>query len=208
GCDRRAAGGSRRTSDARSSRRSTTLVPALRACAALRRASLGLARRWFSRCALIALAAIAACGASRQEVEIARTARYRGDKLAMFAAARAATAERYRITLSDETTLRIETAGRWYTPDGLGASERNNAMRDVPDRSIHLRMIVRLVPRGDDWGIAIEPVMMRYFAGRPNPDLLAPDDPSLPGWAHGKVEQLSSAIHRALASYQVQEPPR
>src|ERR1041384_7913927 len=52
GCDRRAAGGSRRTSDARSSRRSTTLVPALRACAALRLASLGLARRWSSRCAL------------------------------------------------------------------------------------------------------------------------------------------------------------
>jgi hypothetical protein len=39
GCDRRAAGGSRRPSDARSSRRSSTLVAGLRACAALRHAS-------------------------------------------------------------------------------------------------------------------------------------------------------------------------
>jgi hypothetical protein len=158
---------------------------------------------------LIALAAIApACGASRQEIELARTAHYRGDKLAMFAAARAATADKYRIATSDETTLRIETTGRWYTPDGLGASERNHDMRDVPDRSVHVRMIVRLVPRGDDWAVAVEPVMMRYFAGRPNPDPLALDDPSLPGWAHGRVDQLYSAIHHALASYQVAEPPR
>jgi hypothetical protein len=150
----------------------------------------------------VALAALPACAASRQQVEVARTAHYRGDKLAMFHTARVATADKYRITTSDETTLRIETAGRWYTPEGLGASERDD-MRDVPDRSIHLRMIVRLVQRGDAWAVEIEPVMMRYFTGRPNPDRLAPDDPSLPGWAHGRVEQLHAAIHQALASYQV-----
>lgn len=153
-----------------------------------------------------AAGALAACAASRQEVTAARTARYRGDKLAMFQAARQATADKYQIAMSDETTLRIETAGRWYTPEGLGASERNNDMRDVPDRSIHLRMIVRLVPAGDDWTVAIEPVMLRYFAGRPNSDPLQLDDPSLPGWTGGRVDQLYSAIHRALARYQVAPP--
>jgi hypothetical protein len=167
-------------------------------------------RRVTNRVAVIAIAialaagvALSACAASRQEVELARGARYRGDKLAMLAAARLATADKYQIATSDETTLRIETAGRWYTPDGLGAAERSHDMRDVPDRSIHLRLIVRLVPRGDDWGVAIEPVMMRYFTGRPNPDVLAQDDPSLPGWTRGRVDQLYSAIHRALAGYQV-----
>jgi hypothetical protein len=158
----------------------------------------------------IAIAAVAialvACAASHQEVEVARTARYRGDQLAMFRAARQATADKYQIAMSDETALRIETTGRWYTPEGLGASERNHDMRDVPDRSIHLRMIVRLVPEGDAWVVAIEPVMMRYFTGRPNPDRLTLDDPSLPGWTHGRVDQLHSAIHRALAGYQVQSP--
>jgi hypothetical protein len=147
-----------------------------------------------------------ACGASRQQIETARTARYRGDRLAMFQAARGATADRYQIAVSDETTLRIETTGRWYTPEGLGASERNGDMRDVPDRSIHLRMIVLLVPQGDDWAVAVTPVMMRYFTGRPNPDPLAPDDPSLPGWAHGRVDQLYGAIHEVLGPYQVRSP--
>jgi hypothetical protein len=152
--------------------------------------------------------ALPACAASRQEVEVARTARYRGDRLALFHAAREATAEKYAIATSDETALRIETTGRWYTPDGLGASERNHDMRDVPDRSIHLRLIVRLVPApgGADWSVAIEPVMMRYFVGRPNPDPLRPDDPSLPGWTGGRVDQLYSAIHRALVRYQVGSP--
>jgi hypothetical protein len=69
-----------------------------------------------------------------------------------------------------------------------------------------MRLIVKLVPDGDNWQVAIEPVMMRYFAGRPNPDQLAPDDPSLPGWAPGKVEQLHHAIHEALASYEIKSP--
>lgn len=158
--------------------------------------------------AAVLAALVAACGASRAEVEVARGAHYRGAPLAMFAAARQATADKYQIAESDETALRIVTAGRWYTPDGLGASERNGDMRDVPDRSVHLQLIVRLVARGADYALMVDPIMLRYFTGRPNPDKLAPDDPSVPGWARGRVDQLYSAIHRALAGYQVAEPPR
>src|SRR5262245_5377607 len=46
GSCRRAAGASGRTSDARSLREPTTRLAALRACAPIRRASLGLARCW------------------------------------------------------------------------------------------------------------------------------------------------------------------
>lgn len=145
---------------------------------------------------------VAACGAPSQAVEAAH-ARYRGDKLALFEAAKQATEAKYRLDESDQTTLRIVTAGRWYTPEGLGASERNNDMRDVPDRSVHLRLIVKLVPDGTDWAVTVEPVMIRYFAGRPNPDHLAPDDPSVPGWATGRVDKLRAAIHEALRGYQV-----
>ena len=158
--------------------------------------------------AALAALALAACGASRAEVEVARGARYRGAPLAMFAAARSATADKYQIAESDETTLRIVTAGRWYTPDGLGASERNGDMRDVPDRSVHFKAIVKLLPQGDAWKVSVEPVMLRYFTGRPNPDRLALDDPSVPGWARGRVDLLRAAIHHALAAYQVAEPPR
>jgi hypothetical protein len=153
--------------------------------------------------AVFLLVAGAACGASSPSIETARAARYRGDKLALFDGARQATAVKYQLAESDETTLRIVTAGRWYRPDGMLASERANDMRDVPDRSVHLQLIVKLVPSGSDWAIEIEPVMMRYFAGRPNPDHLTPDDPSVPGWATGRIGKLREAIHDALARYEV-----
>src|SRR6185503_17961342 len=127
------------------------------------------------------------CGASSHAVE-ARAARYRGDQLVLFGAAKAVTEAKYPLAESDETTLRIATTGRWYTPDGLGAAERGSDMRDVPDRSVHMKLIVKLVADGSDWAVSVEPVMMRYFAGRPNPDQLTPDDPSVPGWATGRVD--------------------
>jgi hypothetical protein len=151
---------------------------------------------------LLVMLAAAAC-ASSQAVETARAARYRGDKLVLFEAAKHATAAKYLLIESDETALRIVTVGRWYRPDGLLASERASDMRDVPDRSVHLHLIVKLVPVGSDWALAIEPVMMRYFSGRPNPDHLTPDDPSVPGWATGRVDKLRAAIHDALERYQV-----
>ncbi|HSR98596.1 MAG TPA: hypothetical protein VLM79_16180 [Kofleriaceae bacterium] len=149
------------------------------------------------------LVAATACGASSHSIEAARAARYRGDKLALFDAARQATAAKYQLAESDENTLRIVTTGRWYRPDGMLASERSNDMRDVPDRSVHLQLIVTLVPSGSDWAVEIEPVMMRYFAGRPNPDRLTLDDPSVPGWATGRIGKLREAIHEALARYEV-----
>jgi hypothetical protein len=151
---------------------------------------------------LAVLSLAAGCGAGSGAVE-ARAARYRGDKLVLFGAMKTATAAKYKLAESDETTLRISTTGRWYAPDGLGASERQNDMRDVPDRSVHLRLIVKLVADGSDWAVSVEPVMMRYFSGRPNPDHLTPDDPSVPGWATGRVDKLRSAIHEALRSHQV-----
>ena len=77
GCDLRAAGGSARTSGARSSRGTTTLLAALRACVpnsnpnhpSIRRASLGLASRGFLGCALLALVGtfLLACGGSPKQ---------------------------------------------------------------------------------------------------------------------------------------------
>ncbi len=58
GCDRRAAGASGRTSDARSFRGGATRLPALRAFDPIRRASLGLARHWPSGHVFAAILAV------------------------------------------------------------------------------------------------------------------------------------------------------
>lgn len=152
----------------------------------------------------VVLVALVGCAASNRAVETAKAAHYRGEPVVLLAATKAAVATKYQVAVADETARRIETTARWYTPEGLGASAGGAAdLRDIPDRSIQLKLIVTLVPHGDDWSVSIEPSMLRYFTGRPNPDQLAPGDPSVPGWATGKVEQLYAAIHEALKSYEV-----
>ena len=154
-----------------------------------------------------ALLAIAACGSSSTEVKGAKQAHYKGDKMAMFNGMKDAVAAKYKIDKSDEPNLTVQTVGRWYTPEGPLASERSD-MRDVPDRSISITMlVVQLLPDGDSYIVQITPAYLRYFAGRPNPDTLAVDDPSLPGFAPGKVDALSVDIHEALKPFEVQSVP-
>lgn len=145
---------------------------------------------------------LSACGPSAKEFAVAKSARYKGDKLAIFNAAKAAAEEKYKLAKVDETSLGFQTVGKWYTPEGLVA-ERQDDMRMVPDRSLNIVLVVTLVPDGDLWVVKVEPVMLRYFAGRPNPDKLEPKDPSVPGWANDRVDSLQFDIYTALKPYEV-----
>jgi hypothetical protein len=150
---------------------------------------------------LVAVLAVA-CGSSA-ELKAAKTAHYKGDKVAMFNIVKDTTAAKYNLQKADVDALGMQTKGRWYTPEGLGASERNDDMRDVPDNSLNIALVVTLVPDGDAYVVNIKPLMMRYHAGSPKPEPITEDDPSVPGWAHGKVDQLALDIHTALKNYEV-----
>ena len=80
-------------------------------------------------CSVAALVAIAlvGCGPSSKEVATAKTARYKGDKLAIFAEVKAATEAKYKLTKSDETSLGMQTEARWFSPEGLGRTPRGEA---------------------------------------------------------------------------------
>ncbi|MEO8842621.1 MAG: hypothetical protein ABI591_16040 [Kofleriaceae bacterium] len=162
----------------------------------------------FMRLAMvIAALAIAACGPSSKELSGAKTAHYKGDKLVMFGAIKTAVGEKYHIQKSDENTLGLQTIGRWFTPEGLAAGERNDDMRDVPDKSIQIALVVTMQPDGDSYVVTVKPLMLRFMAGSPKPEPLTADDPSVPGWATGKVDQLALDIHTALAQYEVKSVP-
>lgn len=149
---------------------------------------------------------VAACGPSAKEMGAAKAAHYKGDKLQLFATARAAAETKYTLQKVDETALGFQTQGKWYTPEGLVA-ERQDDMRMVPDRSLNIVLVVTLVPDGDTWVVKVEPVMLRYFQGRPNPDKLDAKDPSVPGWVNDRVEALQYEIYTALKQYEVKEGP-
>lgn len=154
---------------------------------------------------LLSLLALAACGPSSGELKSAKTARYKGDKLALFNATKDATEAKYKLQKSDENALGMQTTGRWYTPEGLAASERADDIRDVPDNSLNIALVVTLVPDGDAYVVQVKPLMMRYHAGTPKPEPIQEGDPSVPGWATGKVNQLALSIHDALKQYEVKQ---
>jgi len=152
------------------------------------------------------LASAMACGPSSGTIKSAKDARYKGDKLEMFEAAKGAVAAKFQLETTDETRLAIETISRWYKPDGLLVSERGGDVRDIPDRAISLKLVVVLAADGDAYVVRVKPMMMRRFKDRPNPDVLGETDPSIPGWLTSKIDLLSLAVHDALAGYEVKSP--
>jgi hypothetical protein len=157
--------------------------------------------------AMFAIAAVA-CGPSSKEVATAKSARYQGDKLELFAHVKAATEAKYKLTKSDENSLGMQTEARWFSTEGLAVTPRAEGdMRDVPDKSINIALVVTLLPDGSNWVVKVTPVMARYNQGIPKPEPLKEGDPSLPGWVQGKVDELSLDIHNALAKYEVKTVP-
>jgi hypothetical protein len=153
---------------------------------------------------LAALLALSACGPSGKQVGLAKAARYQGDKLALFGAIKATVEKDYKLHMSDETTLGLQTVARWYSPEGLVASAQGSEnVKNLPDNALSVSLVVRMLSEGDNWIINIEPVMLRYRAGRPNPDRILATDPSVPGWATSKVDTLYFDLNKALKQWEL-----
>lgn len=157
----------------------------------------------------LALAAFVACGPSSKEVATAKSARYQGDKLQLFAEVRAATEANYKITKSDETSLGLQTDARWYAIDGNSVTMRDNGdMTEMPDKAIHIALVVTMLPDGSNWVVKVTPMLERYNRGIPKPEPLKEGDASLPGWVQSKVDELALDIHKRLAKYEVKSVPQ
>lgn len=160
---------------------------------------------------VVALAAIVGCGPSGKEVAMAKQARYQGDKLALFGAMKDGVEAKYKLEVSDETKLALKTIARWYTPEGVasnwspedGRGSTDATKKGIPDRSLNISLVAQLLPEQGSWVVHIEPVILRYNEGRPNFDKVTPDDPSLPGFVQGKVDQLAYDINQKLKAYEV-----
>ena len=137
---------------------------------------------------------------------MAKTARYTGDKLQIFAETRAVVESKYKIDKSDETTLEIQTHPRWFTPEGLAAND-NGDVSTLQDRSLNIAMVVQLVPDGNDYLVKVTPVIGRYNRGIPKPETVKETDASLPGWVEDRTNTLALDIHNKLPKYQVQTVP-
>lgn len=160
---------------------------------------------------LAAVVAIAACGPSGRDLGMAKAARYQGDKLVLFGAVKSATESKQQVEISDETTLTVKTKGRWHTPEGLASNwspgDEKGGQPRLQDRSLNISYVVRLLPERENWIVHVDPTILEYRQGKPNFDKLAANDPSLPGWASGKGDQLAYEIYKTIRQYEVKTVP-
>ena len=150
---------------------------------------------------------LAACGGpSGKEMTRAKQARFTGDKATIFAGAKAVTEAKYKLDKVDENAAGLQTVGRWYMTDGMLAPGSDADMRQVPDKSIRLVLVVRVLPDGDNWKVEVEPSMLRKLSGSPAPQKLEKTDPDYPGFIQGQVDTLLFEIWNGLKAYEVKTP--
>jgi hypothetical protein len=164
--------------------------------------------RHFLAVALLA-SVLAGCGASALEIKRAHEARYHGPAIQLFmGAARAVDHKHYALDASDPDHGELYTLIKVFSETGDLESAGAGNVIQTSDKSIALAFHVRVVTAGahDAYAIAVDPVIRRFVAGRPNADDVSIDDPSLPGWVHGRVDELEVEINDELSDFQIKTP--
>lgn len=149
------------------------------------------------------IAVVAGCGASAAEVKAAQSAQYQAPTETLFRIALETTAENYKIAAEDSGRALIMTESQWYNPEGGRESAGAGDVAQVVDRSIMLMMVVEVlsVDEGHSY-IKVTPKTFQHLSGSPQPRELKPDDPNLPGWVQGRVEELQLAIYKNAKQYE------
>lgn len=157
---------------------------------------------------LLSLVVLAGCASNAAELHRSRVAVYQTDPTTLLQATAAAIeAQHYKVDAIDPDEGELVTHDKVFGPDGMTESVGAGDAIQVADRSIVLAFVVKTVPDRDRWRLTVEPKIRRIFVDRPNLDDLTLDDPTTPGWVRTRLEELTIAIHDALAAYEVKSPP-
>jgi hypothetical protein len=162
-----------------------------------------LTRRSLPLVALVLTLAIAACGGG---TKAARTAQYKADSTTIFKAVVDATGQKYKVERADAPSLTLITVPRWFEPDGT-YEDQNYAGNgvEIQDGSILLRYLIRVLPGAapDTFKVEVTPQMQQRREGYAAPIELKEDDMAVPGWVHGKTDDLYEMIYASLKTYAV-----
>jgi len=151
---------------------------------------------------LVVIALAAACGASSAEIKTAKTAQYNAPSETLYQIALQTASEDYKIGDTNPSEGTFMTIEQWYSPEGGRQSSGAGDFVQLDDRSILLLLIVEI--DGMDMGkkaIVVTPKVFQHLSGSPKPRELSPDDPNVPGWVHGRVDDLALAIYNAAKQY-------
>lgn len=151
-----------------------------------------------------ALAVTAGCGPSAAQLRQAREAQYEAPRAEVFRLAHAAVASEYGISAADPATGIIVTETRTYEPDGssagTGDQDRAGGMAvRTESGAVILGFRVIVLGEAPPFRVRVEPVAQQMRANYSAPYTYLADDPAMPGWILGKVDNLQLDVHRRLA---------
>jgi hypothetical protein len=145
---------------------------------------------------LVLVMALAACGPSSAEIKTAKTTTYQMSGHDLLQVAEQAAQEEYKLGDVNEGELTFITQPRYYGPEGDLESPGAGGFVQMQDHSVQLSFIVQVTElAGGDSAVSVTPKTFQVLSFSPKPRELAPDDPNLPGWVHGRTDQLAMEIY-------------
>jgi hypothetical protein len=151
---------------------------------------------------VLVIAALAACGPSAAELKTAKTATYAAPGQQLLELASQAASDTYKVADVDRANLSLITQARFYSPTGDLESPGQGDYVNLQPGSLQVAFIVQILPTDDHHAaIQVVPRTFQLVSGSPKPRELAPDDPNLPGWVHGRVDALAMAIYQRAKPY-------
>lgn len=150
---------------------------------------------------IFAAFALVACGPSAAQVKTARTAQYQTSASTVFqAAVDALEANDYKIKAADPVAARAITVERWYEPDGTSLSRDSDGRPLMSSAgAVVFAIEVGVVSEAEGvFRVDVLPHVLQQRDGYSSPLAIKPDDPAMPGWVHGKVDNVYLSIYGAL----------
>lgn len=166
---------------------------------------MGLSRRMLLLA--VAGALLVACGPSSAQIKAAREARYQGSRDELFLAVSNAVGRDQTIEKVDADEGALLTRGRWYEADGTYEDRALGKESVRPeDGSIFLAFLVLVVGEAPPYQVKVEPVVQQIRSGYSANYQMKPDDPQMPGWVHGKVDDFQIELHGRLKRWEIAAP--
>jgi hypothetical protein len=152
-------------------------------------------------------ALLVACGPSSAQIKAAREARYQGSRDELFLAVSNAVGRDQTIEKVDAEQGALLTRGRWYEPDGTYEDRALGKETVRPeDGAIFLAFLVTVVGAEPPYQVKVEPVVQQIRSGYSAHYQMKPDDPQMPGWVHGKIDDYQLELHARLKRWEIGAP--
>ncbi|MEZ4398622.1 MAG: hypothetical protein R3B06_01290 [Kofleriaceae bacterium] len=147
----------------------------------------------------VAIFAMVACGPSAAQIKTARTAQYNTTASAAFQAGVAALpANGFKIDQADPVAGRALSQARWFERDGTSAAKDANGNPRVADGAVVVAFEIGVVSEGSTVSVKVVPHVQQHRDGLSATVPLAEDDPSMPGWIHGMLDNIYLDIYNKL----------